>query len=332
MKRIFILSIVACSLLFSACSNDFELVDDWKSIPIVYGFLSVQDSAHYIRVEKAFLDPETSALEIANNPDSLYYEGITVQLEKGGTSYTMTRVDGNLEGYPRKEGVFATMPNYLYKLDSTVIDLKGGDVVKLVITDANDQPLTEASTTIVDEYFMSQSSPAEKINWDPDKTIRVRWRSTSDEAALFYDLKAIVIYEESSVDNPNDLVQKEFTWNMGDKLERVNEDGADVRIDGLSFFNVMSENIDENESRLRFFRSMTIEVDAGGREFYDFVKVGQANTGITSAQVVPSFTNLSNGLGLFSSRYKLVREGYTITGAANDFLKDLSVTKNLNFQ
>ncbi|MFK8101666.1 MAG: DUF4249 family protein [Saprospiraceae bacterium] len=332
MKRIFILSVLACGLLFSACSNEFELVDDWKSIPVVYGFLSLQDSAHYIRVEKAFLDPETSALEIARNPDSLYYQDITVQLIKGGTTYTMTRVDGNLEGYPRKDGIFATMPNYLYKLDSASINLKGRDIVKLVITDANDNTLTEASTEIVSDYFMSQSSPSEQINWDPDKTVRVRWRSTTDESGQFYDVKATIFYDESTVDNPTDFVRKEFNWNMGDKIDRNNEDGADIRVEGTSFFNVMVENIDESENRLRYFREMTIEVDAGGKELFDFVKVGQANTGITSAQVVPSFTNLSNGLGLFSSRYRLTVEGYTITGKANDFLKDLDLTENLNFQ
>ena len=68
--------------MFNSCSNDFDLVDTWKDIPIVYGLLNVNDSVQYIRVEKAFLDEETSALVIAQEPDSLYYGNISVELEE----------------------------------------------------------------------------------------------------------------------------------------------------------------------------------------------------------------------------------------------------------
>ena len=69
---------------FFACSNEFTLTEKWKDIPVVYGFLDQKDTAHYVRVEKAFLDPLTSALTIAKNfPDSLYYKDAAVYLERG---------------------------------------------------------------------------------------------------------------------------------------------------------------------------------------------------------------------------------------------------------
>ena len=48
----------------SACSTDFQLEGEWSDIPVVYGFVSIQDTAHYIRVQRAFLEPGGNANEI----------------------------------------------------------------------------------------------------------------------------------------------------------------------------------------------------------------------------------------------------------------------------
>jgi len=63
---------------FSNCANDFELTTGATNKPVVYGFLSPTDTATYIRVEKAFVDENTSALELAQRPEELYYDDIEV--------------------------------------------------------------------------------------------------------------------------------------------------------------------------------------------------------------------------------------------------------------
>ena len=115
MKWIFGLIVISC--LITACDNELVVVDKWKDIPVVWGLLSKSDTAHYIRVEKAFLDPTTSAYDIARIPDSLYYDEAVVTLKRVNTGqvFTLERVDGDLEGYPREGGVFAEVPNYLYE-------------------------------------------------------------------------------------------------------------------------------------------------------------------------------------------------------------------------
>ena len=89
-----ILGLICIGFLFTACDNTLVVTDKWKDIPIVWGFLSKSDTAHYIRVEKAFLDPNTSAYTIARIPDSLYYENAVVTLKRiaSGQVFTLTRV------------------------------------------------------------------------------------------------------------------------------------------------------------------------------------------------------------------------------------------------
>lgn len=110
MRNKFLVLTLASLFIWSACSNDFEVAAPWKDIPVVYGLLSIDDEFHYIRVEKAFLDPDANALEIARVPDSLYYQNISVQLERvsNGQLFDMQRVNGEDVNIPREDGIFAT--------------------------------------------------------------------------------------------------------------------------------------------------------------------------------------------------------------------------------
>ncbi|NNL93551.1 MAG: hypothetical protein HKO66_15020, partial [Saprospiraceae bacterium] len=77
MKYIFGLILAAA---FISCDNELNVVEDFKDIPVVYGFISMSDTAQYIRVERAFIDETESALVLAQNPDSLYYLNASVTL------------------------------------------------------------------------------------------------------------------------------------------------------------------------------------------------------------------------------------------------------------
>ena len=48
---------------FVACDNELNVIEPKQDIPVVYGFLNLADSAQYIRVERAFVDESTSALD-----------------------------------------------------------------------------------------------------------------------------------------------------------------------------------------------------------------------------------------------------------------------------
>ena len=63
-------------IFFTACKDELNTVEGWKDIPVVYGLLSLNDTATYIRIEKAFVDPNKSAFDIAQIPDSLYYKDV----------------------------------------------------------------------------------------------------------------------------------------------------------------------------------------------------------------------------------------------------------------
>jgi hypothetical protein len=82
----------------------------------------------------------------------------------------------------------------------------------------------------------------------------------------------------------------------------------------------------------RIFKGIDLQVRAGGLELYEFQRVQLANTGITSAGGdIPQYTNLSEGVGIFSSSNRHIRTDLELHEASLDSLRTGSLTKHLNF-
>ena len=110
MRNIFFVVIIISLTIFSiSCSNDFELTEIGPDVPVVYGIISAQDTATYIRVEKAYIDENIGGDILARDPANLYFEDINVKIRHiaTGKEYNLNKVDGNLEGYKREEGAFS---------------------------------------------------------------------------------------------------------------------------------------------------------------------------------------------------------------------------------
>jgi hypothetical protein len=331
-----IIPIVCLMALLSSCSTDFELEAEWKDIPVVYSFISPQDTAHYVRVQKAFLEPGGNAFEIATNPDSIYYgaDDITVTLEntETGESFVMARVNGNDEGYPKEEGTFATDPNVLYKLPYSALSLEPGDPIRLVINRGDDKEPAIATTTvagIVDS--VSTSPPPKTTRWLYTQVKRFGWKT--DPENKIFDIRLILNYQEFPVGNPSAIEDKSLEWVINDAvINDRNENSLSVEVFGSSFYNFVGQNIPEDPNVIRLFRDFDMYVTGAGQELFDFVRLQQANVGITSAQNIPTYSNVENGLGVFTSRYQMFRPRLRITDEARDSLISGIYTKHLNFR
>jgi len=324
---------------FSNCSNDFELTTGDTNKPVIYGFLSPQDTATYIRIEKAFVSENTSALELAQRPEELYYENIAVTLTSEGNTYPLTLVDGGMEGYPRDPGVFANVPNNLYKLVLPEgISYNGGEDYQLTIIDGDvDTTITEATTTIVHDPIIRFPDQDDDISWrssiESQNDIRTQWRFNNNTAAIF-DLRIRLNYQEAIGGDLNNRINKSVIFTALKNIEPEDEDDTNIIIEipATDILAGIGGTVDASGPGPRFYESMEVIVDAGSIDLLDFIKVGQANTGLTGASVPPIFSNIPGGFGLFSSRNSASVGGLILVGEARDSLRRGRFTKQLNFQ
>ncbi len=343
MKRLLIL--LPLLALLAGCSNDFEVTAPWKEIPVVYAILSAKDTAQYVRIEKAFLDPQTNALEIAQIADSLYYpaDAITVYLERtsNNTRVQLTRVDGSLEGFPRKVGIFATQPNWLYKIKTPAGQgLALGEKYRLVIKRADGKPDITAETTIPGDFRFTvpnqQQSPP-LLNFFNDQTTSIRWQT--DVNAVYFNAYLTIRYREEAP-NGTTLARRTLVWpafvnkRRNDNVVNGNLYGGQAEINGNDFFRFLADSIPAvtNNDRFRYFEFAELTLEGGGREIAEYLSTASVAGGITSAETLPTYTNISEGFGIFTGKNETTLQNIKIEGKTVDAMNDNALTVGLNFR
>jgi len=328
-------------LFVLSCSTDFELEAPWQDVPVVYGLLSLQDTAHYIRVEKAFLEPGGDATKIAQIADSLYYDAkIQVQLQRISNNqlFTLQRVDGATEGYPRGDGPFAKTPNILYKIRALEVRLKANEKMRLIINRGEEKAPVTAETIVLGEMTIRDPSPnTASLNFGYDRTVSFSWDAVP--AARIFDVRLILHYSESLPGSTTTFESKTLTWVLAENFirkdttsTRVTFPPRETPLRGEEFYKFLQANLQPVSDRVRRFDNIDLVITGAGKEVVEQQRITEANTGITSSQAVPVYTNLSEGRGVFSSKTTVSRLGIPLVGPSLDSLRGGIYTRDLNFR
>jgi hypothetical protein len=332
MKKLSKLLLFALLISFWACENEVDLTADWKDIPVVYALINNADTAHYIRVEKAFLDQNGSAFAAAQEVDSVYYDQITVTLTNlsTGAAADFVRVDGNLEGYPREDGVFATTPNYLYKLDGGAIDLEGENEMRLELNRGDElDPVTAEAVVLQEINPLTPKNPGDKVDFPTDRDVSFRWIA-GDEAKVF-DLTLLIHYFERPINNPDEVEDKTLEWRFAKGIRPTGNSSILEKIDGNSFYQFLGERIPVDPTLERGIVTLDLTITAGGEAIDQYLKIASANLGITSSQDIPIYTNMSEGRGIFSSIREITIVDLLISENTKINLIESNFTSGLNF-
>ena len=89
-----------------------------------------------------------------------------------------------------------------------------------------------------------------------------------------------------------------------------------MKIEGNSFFNFLALNLDKNQFVVRYFNEIDMIMTVGSEDLETYINVNKPITGIVQER--PQFTNINNGIGLFSSRFKKIRFEYIVKELINN--------------
>jgi hypothetical protein len=339
-KALLALVLLAHCMIITSCDNTVKLAAPWKDIPVVYAIFDGSQAIQYVRVEKAFLDPENSATTVAQIPDSLYYpeSAISVYLRNSRTNtrVKMERFDGDTQGLPRKSGVFAQTPNWLYRANTS--DLGGiikGDALKVEVERNDPLPLVEASTNIPDAFdIQAPEQQAAKINFFPSKENGFRWGS--DANAFLFNID--VYFMSRTIDAQNMLIKKDTVrWRAATNVERGTSTSANLFVSNASvpsigMYNALGDSLDPVQAgQFRLFDGVFIKIKGGGKEIKDFLVSSNAAAGVSGAEFIPIYTNVTNGLGLVTAINETTSIRYNIQQETKDSIMIHPITKNLGF-
>ncbi len=295
MKLRLLLILAGISSIF-ACKNEIEINAPYKDIAVVYAFLDQNQPIQYIRIQKMYQNAanQTTA-EGAQIADSLYFDSLVVTLtnKSTGVVYNCYRVDT----IPKNSGFFSTAKNTLY---------------------ATSIPKTN---NVNEQYFLNIYYPKGNINFsgttrmvkDPEienRKMIIRtdlnnhnslMRYTTGQNAFLYDLTMRFHYQEFQTKDTTTLsTDKYIDFNLKINKQVKASTRYDEFISSKVYLEFLKTQFKEEANIFRKAAGFEFIAYGGSSEFLDLKSLSEPN--ISIVQKNPIYSNISNGIGIFSSR------------------------------
>ncbi len=324
-KFLILLTAIMLSLvIFSSCKTDVNIYEEGEETTIVYGYLDVNADTNYIKITKSFIG---NVLELA--PD-----------------YSASNYDYKLN--VKLIGKFATNPNAvqteildttsIYKpYDPTGIFYSGRDQVlyyttkKLLenteyqlVIERNDGQVIKSKVKTISSSEVTK--PWVTINFESNSTNQITWKANDIyNLAAYYEVIGYFHYKQL---NPGgDTVNYSMKWVMGsgtgDELWNSSIFRLSVNYTPSDFYKRLAadDNIVNNSPNYvkRFVDGFEVVVTSTGDELYNLIVIQNSGGAI---QDTPEYTNIDNGMGIFSSRSVCSRKVDVAEITVNTLVRD----------
>lgn len=326
--------------LFTSCKNDLEVLAPGKESVSVYGILNPNERTQNIRINRVYLT-DGDALVAGQDPNTVNFGPgeLRVTLQRfmtGSNTPTLTTVaNGVKKEIVLTETVVTTDGGSFsntQRLWQTTDKLYSTGDYKLTVTNLSSGAVYTAQTTVIDSvkpfgsqqpmpflYIPSQpftypqhgNYPANPISTDkpkyvnydvPSLTYSIKFRTIPN--ARLYGVVMRFHYIDSLLSGgvAYNYVDYNFTTSRSSNLTGgvMNEDFS---FTGEAFYkNLGAEMARRSSANVKNRRSDYMEyiVTAGAENLSEFLQINAPSSSI--AQDKPIYTNISGGVGIFSSR------------------------------
>ena len=313
------------SVFFLSCETDFDVNAEWQDVTVVFGLLDPNNEDQLIKINKAFLGPG-DALQMASVADSTNYDPseITVKVHRvkqqqfGGydTLASVTLSDTLLE---KDEGLFSTEENIIYTFKKPSSFYNTNSLYLLDILNENTQERITSETEIINTFSFESLNPS--FEWGlyngelPDslkfRTKKIEWQKSPN--GLIYQLDIVINFLEN-----NDTVN--LVWSQ--PLVEYTSGNMSLQIKGEQFFQFLVNNLDNNT--VKQFLNLDLVMTIGTVELKTYIDVNKPFSGIVQER--PTYKNINNGIGLFSSRFTYDDiKGIRLTNSTINYLNELNI-------
>jgi len=294
---------------FISCDSELDVNADWKPIPVVYCVLDQSQPIQYVKVTKAFLG-DVPASVMAQISDSLFYEHVDVKLyEKSSPSNILVATFEQTDEIPRDSGYFANDRNTLYKSD-VILNSDKEYILYVHIDDIPVDVYNSIPVKLIDGCSISKpdemTSFINIVNYNTDFTYEYR---TGENGKIYQMVVKFNYLEVRGTDTSENTLS--IVWPQPVRVDSLQGTAGMIvkrTFSNLAFYNLISTSIPTSPGVKRLVKmpdSMEFQLIAADNYYYTYMQVSQPSTGL--AQSKPLFTNFTNGIGLFATRFNTTR-------------------------
>lgn len=290
----------------------------------------MQDTAHYVRIQKAFLSDNKSALVMATTPDSSFYSNLDVRIKRFAFAdlvhphdeIQLNRVNLDDEGYPKEPGVFFAAPNYAYKFTNK---LDANYIYRLVVKNLTTGRVDSAETPIIDDvtpgrFYVDMLDSTAHHFLDFQHIVGNKYfemegnflspfnYSYNGETNPAVTSQAIIRFNWDDSNTITHVLTPHY-YDLNAGFSNLQKSNIDFKIYNTALYGALaSALITQNPlppNTARLLSRARIFVYVSTRDFDNYRQNSLTQgTGLTGSEIEPIFTNIKgeNAIGLFTSR------------------------------
>ena len=301
-----VVSIVLISTLFS-CENEVEINAEFEEKTFALGLIDAGIDTQFVKITKTFLDNQTNAIQLAQDPNNLYYDSLSVnliELNSNNTPVDTFQLKKILR--PKVDGLFTTERNEAYYTDASV---KEGTKYNLTIDKLDGSAITSGQTTVSRGVKLDKPRAAVngKLTFINVRGQIIDYRFEFETTSGIGEFAATLIFNYMEVINVDSVVKSIEIPLTSFLNSSLNVESRIFILEGQKFFNALEANIPASVNppkRLIIDKGIDIIIEAADADYTLYRDINGPIDGL--AQTRPDFTNIINGIGLFASRSRKV--------------------------
>jgi hypothetical protein len=305
--RIILVVLIFLPVLYS-CNKKLNVNADWRDITVVYGLLSQNEDTTYIKITKAFLG-EGDAIQFAKIPDSSTYpDKLDVKIEawSGNNLVNPPYSFDTITIHTKKAGdsIFYFPSQLVYYCKTG--HLNENYTYKLKITHKRTGIVDSASTTLVHSFNVEIPDPYFKqVDYIHGHNFEVKFDPAY--GGKRYQLVIRFHYLET---NSGGSVPKSLDWMVFDNYQVADPNVTLPEpilksFSGDLFYTALKGRIKSLKADPTVLSRTALNVDyifsVASEDLNTYMEVSEPSLSIIQER--PSFSNIYNGIGLFSSRF-----------------------------
>lgn len=320
-----LLRLVLLTAGFAACTQEIDIYTDGQPVPVVYCLLDPATEVQYVRIGRSYLGGVNGAdhspvsdSTVWDVPHEVYMEEYTAGLK--GKTYRF-EPDTTI---PKDTGFFPVSNLRLY---SSAFKPVPGNFYQLYVYFPGLDKMVSSKTTVHGSPDIVDPLPLSirKINFEPGQPYTIRWYPGMNSGV--YQMIFRINYRDSSA------FGQEFNtadYSSEGLYNLQTDQMLEYRMGGPSFFTAMAKEIPVISGIVREVVSVEFIMISGGADLGIHYRSGM-ETGSNFTNLM-DFSNIGNGIGIFSSRSVTRIPNLALSGVTLDELARGEQTRSLGFK
>jgi hypothetical protein len=317
-NKLYIFLLLSTLLAIESCKTDFEINAPYDDIPIVFAALDQSVDTQYVKINKTYLGGTGDNTTYAAINDSVLFPSLSATIDEvkdGAVTNSYLLSEKWAKGI--EPGLFNTDSQKVYFfVPNGGLDSSATYNLRVNIDEGRKE--VTASTKLVEGFDFVSTFKIQVhagINFAGQNQsysdLTMKW--TTAKGASIYESGLVFYYDEY---NQNGVIEKSIPWSFGKSTSLTTNGGEELskEILGDGFYKVIAAKLEgySNEPNVtkRVFKRVEFIVSAAGEDLSTYIGVNEPSNSIVSER--PNFTNIVGGLGIFSSRTKLVMKEYLV--------------------